>query len=419
MAGLTAAAYLSEKNIKVTLLESSPKLGGRASSFFYKPENMFVDNGQHILMGCYENTLSFIKIIGSQNELEKTNVSEIPFIDSNGKIHSLSAKKGFYPVNLLTAISNFTLLSKPERRKLISFLLKLKFSKCKKNKYANAVKLLQKNGQSEDAIDKFWKLIIASVFNCEGEKISAEVFINVIKIVFFSGKGSLDIILPKNSLAELFSIPAKNFIEKKNGIILQKERVIKIKTGKDRITEVVTVKKAFSDFDYVISALPYENLINILPEKYASEFNFRFEFSPILSAHLFLENYHQKKKYFGFVKSPIDWIFNKNNVISVVKSNSFEFAKMSINDIKRIIIKELDAKIDGFDENMLKTVKIIKERKATFTNTPETEEFRRKFGLKLNNLAIAGDWTNTKLPSTMESAVKSGFIAAEKILNLL
>ena len=121
----------------------------------------------------------------------------------------------------------------------------------------------------------------------------------------------------------------------------------------------------------------------------------------------------------ALIKSPIDWIFNKNNVISIVKSASFEFEKMSKNEIKKVIIDEIKAKVSDFDEKMIKNAIILKERKATFVISNKTEEFRRNFKLNIENFAVAGDWTNTKLPSTMESAVKSGFFASEKVKNLL
>jgi len=419
LAGLSAASYLANKNIQVTLIEASPKLGGRASSFFYKPENMLIDNGQHILMSCYKYALDFINLIGSADHLEISKNLEIPFIDEEGKTHLLSAKGSLYPLNLLKAVSNFSLLTKKERRSLITFLIKLKFVNPESHRTRNAADWLQKSGQSENAVEKFWNLIIASVFNSSPNAISAESFIEVMKIVFLSGKGSSNIILPKKSLAELFSIPAKKFIEEKAGIVKLGERAVKIVTENNRITEILTNKNNYSNFDFVISALPFEKLRKILPEKLQLYPDFTFEYSPIVSAHLFLEKNSLKSKYSALIKSPIDWIFNKNNVISIVKSASFEFEKMSKNEIKKVIIDEIKAKVSDFDEKMIKNSIILKERKATFVISNKTEEFRRNFKLNIENFAVAGDWTNTKLPSTMESAVKSGFFASEKVKNLL
>ena len=126
-AGLTAAAYLSHSNYKVTLLESSPKLGGRAYSFLDKETNTIIDNGQHILMGCYFETLNFLSLIGASKNFSFQKRMKVNFVEEGLKIHPLQSPLLFYPVNLLAAVLNYRAIKFTERLHLIQIFFKLPY----------------------------------------------------------------------------------------------------------------------------------------------------------------------------------------------------------------------------------------------------------------------------------------------------
>lgn len=121
-AGLSSAVYLAKNNYDVELIESSPKLGGRAFSFQDSFTGDIIDNGQHLMMGCYDNTLEFLRVIGGYNLLNIPKHFNFDFVDKAGKFYKLKSNSNLYPFNLLTAFMKFNFLSLSERIKIIYFL---------------------------------------------------------------------------------------------------------------------------------------------------------------------------------------------------------------------------------------------------------------------------------------------------------
>lgn len=417
ISGLTAASYLSSKQVKVTLLESSPKLGGRTYSFFDENTQTTLDNGQHILMGCYNETLALFNLVQARDNFLYQKNLRIEFLKEGSTNVFLNASKYIYPFNLLSALWRFRAFEKWDKFFVLKFLAVLPFASTKKLEKQTVAEWLDDSDQSENLIKNFWEIICIGALNSGLEKASALMFYEVITQIFFRGNFASTIILPKYGLSESLIDPARNFIVQNGGEIILSSKVEELILKRNKVSSVVTREKGLSDFDFVISAIPVYALEKIIDLKYLSIQN-QFEQSTILNIHLWIDKLDLKEKFYGFLDSPLHWIFVKDNHFNVVISDANYLANWEQDELLKMVINELN-RFFPIDKNDVKTFKVIKEKRATFIPDNKTEKLRPKAETSIENLLLAGDWTDTGLPATIEAAVKSGRIAAEKVLEKL
>lgn len=414
ISGLTAASILSSKKISVTLLESSPKLGGRTYSFFDSETNTIIDNGQHILMGCYKDTLAFIKMIGAQNKFEYQKNLSLKFLDKTKKQFSLSSNKLFYPLNLFYAVIKYDAITLIEKLSFIGFVLKLPLISKKSLINKNVIDWLSQQNQNSNLISKFWEILCVGALNSSLEKASALIFYDILIKIFFTGNFSSTIILPKYGLSESLIDPSASFIKNNGGEIILSEKVVKIVIENQKVKCIRTASQVYEDFDFVISAVPLYSLEKILPVKNLG-LTIDFKYSTILNIHLWLDNLNLSNTFYGFLDSYLHWVFIKDNHINIVISNADHHLSKSKDELLSFVWEELKLFLNISSSN-LKHHKIIKEKRATFVSSNELLNNRPGSKTLVNNFFLAGDWTNTGLPSTIESAALSGRKAAEMVL---
>jgi squalene-associated FAD-dependent desaturase len=413
-AGLTAAAYLSNKNYKVTLLEASPKLGGRAYSFLDKETNTVLDNGQHILMGCYSETLKFLSFIGAKENFHFQKRLEVKFVKEGFKVIPLKSFSFFYPINLLIGLLRFEAISFSERISLIKVLIKLPFLSSDNFLKMNIKQWLETENQSQNVQDAFWRILAVGALNTNIEKASAKIFIDILKQIFLKGNKAATIVLPKYGLSESYCKNAEDYILKNGGEIILSEPVEKIIYSDDNITEIHSSKKVFLDFDFVVSAIPAFALNRIIDDE--SKISIPdLKYSSILNIHLWLKENKIPEGFFGLINSPLHWVFNRGSYLNIVISDADEFMNKSVEDLVEMVKDEMK-EFFLLDPELIIGYKIIKEKRATFIPSIEIIHKRPAQEIQIKNLILAGDWVNTGLPSTIESAVKSGRVAAELVI---
>ncbi len=415
-AGLSSAVYLSQKGFHVEVIESAPKLGGRAYSFKEEKLDEIIDNGQHLLMGCYDYTLDFLKLIGGYDKLIIPGFFNVVFFGKDGKEYSIKTQSNFYPFNLLNAFLKFDYLSYRERLTAISFLVKLVFLDADKFKEYTVTELLEKFNQTEKICRAFWDFIIIGAMNCSAQKASASMFMKILKQMFLRNNFSTKPILPGTGLSELYCEPSEIYLKKNNGSILISEKIHEIKTEKGSVTEILTDKRVITDFDYVVFAIPPYALEKI--KGFELNEMIKFNYSPIISAHIKLKVNNLNFNYCGLIESPIHWVFNHKSFINTVTSDAKDFVNFSNEDFFDFTLKELE-KYLKLDKKDVVSYKIIKEKRATFI--PDIQSFNKRPGYKtkFDNLFLAGDWIETGLPGTIESSVKSGKVLADTFFQSL
>lgn len=414
IAGLTAASLLASNNLKVTLIESSPKLGGRTYSFQDSETGEVIDNGQHILMGCYDYTLSFLNLIGAANNFHHQDNLRLVFVDDEKSVSKIDAAKYIYPFNIINAFLQYNKISSSEKLRFVNFVIKLPFISKKALAHLTVNEWLEKENQSDNIINSFWEILCVGSMNTSSLKASALIFHNILLKIFFGGNKASRIVLPKFVLNQSIIEPALNQIKKNDGQINLSEPVREIKIENRRVHSVCTEKNIYTEFDYVISAIPLYALEKVIPEE-SLGIKCDFKYPTILNIHIWLTDYKMDEEFYGLLNSQLHWIFNKGNHINVVVSDADEISVKNNEELIGLVKAELD-KFLGIKENQILRYKIIKEKRATFLPDVKSNFTRPNSQTRIENLLLAGDWTNTGLPATIEGAAKSGYTAANIIL---
>jgi len=370
-------------------------------------------------MGCYDETLSFLEKIDSTNNIEFQKSLKVPFVKKGCEVVELSSYKKFYPLNLLLGIVNFKALSIKERLKVIDFFLDLICCYSCDLKDKTVKDWLECKGQSENTIKSFWGILVVGTLNTTIEKASAEVFSEILQRIFLSGNNAATIVLPKASLEKFCIEDAIRFIKTKGGRIILSEKVERVEVNGNKVKTIIAGKNYYSDFDFVIMALPGYASKKIMDNSNIAANLPELEYSSILNVHLWLKENPFKERFYGFIGSQIHWLFNHGKHISLTTSSAEDLINIDSSDIIRHFCSEIELYFPIFKTEIVIDSKVVKEKRATFIPDIASTEKRKNFDWRLENFLFAGDWTNTGLPATIESAVLSGKIAATQVISSL
>ncbi|MFZ1289451.1 MAG: hydroxysqualene dehydroxylase HpnE [Melioribacteraceae bacterium] len=416
IAGLSTAVYLSKYGHEIELIESSPKFGGRTYSFFSNTFDAEIDNGQHLLMGAYKNTIDFLKITNAIDKIEFQENIKVIYINKLGEKFKIDASKYFYPINLLSAIWNFNVLNKKEKLFIIKFIISLFIQDKNKLENITVAEWLKKNNQSINTIKSFWKILTVSALNTNIDEAYAYLFKKMLVKIFFAGNKSSIILIPKENLSKIFVEPTLEFLQRKNFSYSVSEKLEYIKIDKNFVKEIRTNKRTLTQFDYLILAITPYQIKKIICNENLIDNNFdKFETSAIISVNLKLKKNFMTEKFVALIDSKIHWIFNHGEFITIVISDANRYVEFPQDIIVEICISELQKYFKEFKKEFVFESSVIKEKRATIKSTPNFEKIRSKVNSKISNLQFAGDWTNTGFPQTIESAIYSGLKAAKKI----
>ncbi|MEW6653472.1 MAG: hydroxysqualene dehydroxylase HpnE [Bacteroidota bacterium] len=427
LAGLSTAVYLSAKKIKATLIEASPKLGGRTYSLFNYNQNDFYDNGQHLMMGCYDETLSFLKRIGSYQQVEIQKQMDITFVEEGGIVSKISAPRIIYPLNLLAAILKYKALSFRDRLRVVNFVLDLCCSADEDLQDLTVIEWLMQKNQNDETLKKFWEILIVGTMNTTPEKASAQIFDEVLREAFLGGKNASKIVIPKVELSELFSIPAEKYLKSFSSQALTSEKVESVVVNNNLVRKIITNKREYEKFDAVVFAVPphsFDKISFLDPRGQPAAYRFQltlggFKYSSILNIHLWLKENPFKEKFYGLIESEIHWLFNHGKHISLTVSSADALCEIENEKIVEDFYSELKIYFPIFKKELVTEWKVIKEKRATFIPDCASNELRKSIASPFPNMFFAGDWTDTELPATIEGAVLSGKLAAQKSCSFL
>ena len=426
IAGLSSAVFLNEKGFKVTLLESSPKAGGRAYSFYDPERKMFFDNGQHILAGWYENTFEYLKLTDSYKLLDFQKTLEVNFINTKREIFKLKCTEDEPPMNLVKGLLKFKALNIIDKIYLKNINKILNGDENEFRIYSNTAELLKGIKQTGNLIKYFWEPLILAVFNTIPEKVGTSLFVNVMKTGFEQGKDS-NLVIPSVDLNTLLVKNTLKYFEEK-GVMFKTGCNISSIDITDKVNFIVTESGEKIVSDFYITAVPFFTFKKLFDEKIYSVNNFesdKLRSSAIVSVHIFLNEDipeaiipDNSLGMTGLVGTTVQWIFLRNRRhISLVISGADEtgITDKTPEEIFEICQRDLNISIKDFDRLEISGYKVIKEKRATFIPDRDSENYRPDQKTIYSNLFIAGDWTDTGLPSTIESAVKSAKIISEII----
>lgn len=427
IAGLSSAVFLTDKGFKVTLIEASPKLGGRAYSFFDNTFGSTIDNGQHILASWYNNTFDFLKIIGTFDQLSFQKQLEVRFFNTDSEEFLFKCPKLPPPLHLFAGILKFKALKFADKRalsRLVNLIKKDRIS-FEELKRMNSDLLFKKTEQTERLINNFWKPFIIAVFNSEPKDTSALLFADMIKTGFLK-KGGSELVLPNDFLSNMFSVPATDYLKNMNARIYVNQRVSKINFENNMVTSLITEDSTEIKSDFYVSTVPFFEFKNLVRENVYNRDFLKIEGlkpSPIVNIHLKFEKSIEhifRGKFAGFLGSRTQWIFKvQSDQVCLVISSAKEIAVLDKDEIVKIAVNDMCSCLPGVKEIKITESRVIKEMRATFVPDADSNERRPGCRTNFSNFFIAGDWTDTGLPATIEGAVKSGKNCANEIQKII
>jgi len=429
IAGITAAVELAKNKFTPIVLESRKFAGGRAYSHPDSSTGVSIDNGQHLLMGAYHNFLKLLNDLGTNDKLIRTNGIKIPFFHKDKgqslfKTDTLPGKFG-----MLFGLFNYGFLSFSEKINAISFILSLAISK-KNSKDLTVNELLKRYKQTKNSIECFWEPLCLATMNSTPEKVSADIFRTVILKAFFTNSSNSNLIYPKTGLSELF-VTWEDIIKKAGGTVRYGVKIEEIVCENNNVKYIKSNTEDFFADDYIF-AIPPNKLLTIIDKSNLSKYfpNLdKFKFSPIISIYLWFNKDFADMRINGILKTYIQWIFNRKMIVenceklnqypghyAITISGADELVNKTKDELLEICIRELNDTFPQSRNATLLNSVIVKEKYATVILEPQIIKFRPKAETIIPNMYLAGDWTDTGLPATLEGASLSGYNAVTAII---
>jgi zeta-carotene desaturase len=412
LAGLSAAAALGEAGFQVDLYEARHFLGGRATSYPVTPsdENSeVIDNCQHVMLRCCVNLLDFYRRLGVRDRVRF--YSEFHFIEPGGRISTL--RRGSLPAPLHFAGSFLALrfLSATDKLSIARGLLALRREQGARQDLDRISMLdwLREKRQTPGAINRFWRQVLVSAVNEELDRMAATHGFQVFWLGFLARSDSYEMGVPAVPLAELYSADVWRRFERVS---------IHLHSPAESVDAAAGVKLADGAVhraDYYVIAVPPERIGSVAP---GLGLDIAWvEYSPITGIHLWFDRPITDLPHATLLDRTVQWMFNKKDgrYLQLVVSASRGLSSMPKADVVALALRELAEFFPVVKQAQLESAHVVKELRATFSARPGAEQFRPTAATAAGNTFLAGDWTRSGWPATMEGAVRSGHLAAEAV----
>jgi len=405
MAGLSAAVRLADAGRNVTLYEASPHAGGRCRSYFDKDLEYVLDNGAHLMMSGNKDISAYIDLIGSAHEVFALDRAIFDFIDVEfDKAWTIDLGAGHGRWSLLRWIFDAT-RRPPEVGALALLKEVLALRRAQGKTVAECLDM------RTDQFRSFWEPLCVGVLNTKPENAAAELLWAVFEETVLLGGHAARPLLTRNGLGAALVDPALARLKDLGAEVQFGHRVrdLEFKDGLVSCLDFAHGAEVLGEQDDVILAVPHFVVGDLIEYVSAPQ-----KSNAILNVHYWL-NEPVETSLKGVVGSPVQWIFTRDHIASVTMSAADDWTDRDADDIAETLWPDVVRALN-LKSHTLPSYRTIKERRATFAQTPKALALRPNTKTKHKNLFLAGDWTNTGLPATIEGAVRSGRMAAEAVL---
>jgi squalene-associated FAD-dependent desaturase len=424
LAGLAAGCALAEAGFRVTLFERRPYLGGRASSYQHPGTGEIVDNCQHVLLGCCTNLLDFYRRAGVENKIRW--YEKLTFIEPGGRASVIAPSALPAPLHTAPAFLRADCLTLGDKL-AISRAMAVLARSTPADRGESFLVWLKRHGQTEQAIERFWKTILISALNEELDQVSVPYAAQVVRESFLKSAAAGVMGIPTVPLTELYST-AGDYLRARGGEVQLRAGVESFLAEASGVS--VTASGQEQEFEYLVMAVPFDVLGRLLPDSetaapLAAALG-KFTTSPITGIHLWFDRQISDLDHAILLDRTIQWMFHKSRLIEARDSGAGSYVELVVS-CSRSLVEKSKAEIvdmavkevqeffpDARQAKLLKST-VIKEVHATYSPRPGIDERRPKPDTAWPRVFLAGDWTATGWPATMEGAVRSGYLAAEAL----
>ncbi len=461
LAGLSAAAVLAQQGLSVTLLETRPRLGGRAGSFLDSETGEWIDTCQHVGMGCCTNLQQFTRMVGIDDLFREER--ELTFIGPRGERCRFRDNIGPAPLHLTRALMGLRYLSLGEKVRLGLDLRRLANPRWANVNEVSFNEWLLNHSRTSDVRDRFWDVILVSALSETASRISVSAARKVFVDGFLSHRTGWRVLLPIAPLDEIYGQRLTNWLTSRDAVVRTQAGVAQLEEQDGRVSGARLRSGEVITADEFVLAVPWHRLGDIVPLSLVDHSTVtaasQLESAPISSVHLWFDRPMIDVPHAVLVGRLSQWIFarpqyakggekpsdrseisdlkfentrvdvqepvtdpqpstltSQRSYLQVVISASHELAAKPQVEVITEVVRELGEIWPKVKETTLVHGRVVTEHRAVFSPLPGSEVRRPVQQSPIPNLQLAGDWTHTEWPATMEGAVRSGYLAAENVL---
>jgi len=421
-AGIAAAAELARHDIAVILLESARQLGGRARSVHI--DELHADNGQHLLLGAYESTLDLLRKIGvNENTVLKRKPLSLQWNRPGKKPVSLSTAKLPAPFHLAWALLTLKGLSFKDRFSALRFSQELEKTDFHLDKDCSVAELLAQHQQSPALIHALWEPLCIGALNTHLHEASAQIFLRTLGDSFRHARRDSDLLLTRCNLGTIFPEPAADYIETHKGSVRLGQRVTALCIENETVTGITLGNTSIAASD-VILATPHVMSQRLMKphsalQKTCAQLS-QLQDRPICTVYCQFDKSVRLGRWLrGSLGTVSQWIFDRgeygqHGLMAVVISGDGEHLQWDNEKLCAQIAAEIASQYPRWPAPL--SQQVIREKRATFASTVNVNQYRPETETAVNGLWLAGDYTRTHLPATLEGAVRSGRHSAQHII---
>jgi hydroxysqualene dehydroxylase len=434
-AGLSAACALAERGVRVTVLEARPTLGGRATAFTDPQSGERVDNGQHILMGCYHETFRFLRRIDADSHVRVQPQLAAEMIMRDGRRTRLVCPPLPAPLNLVAGVIDWDALRWRDRLSILKLREPLAIARAAirgrtgrlpASPDETVTQWLERNGQTPRLVELLWEPLAVAALNQPIDRAAALPFTRVLAQMLGPDPRDASVAIPLKPLDELYVEPARAFLEARGGTV-RTNAPARVDVSQNRVAHVA-VRDEVLRAGTVICAAPWHawgDIFNPAPASLAPVLDAaaRTPASPIVTVNLWFDRVVLDSPFVGLPGRVNQWVFDKRiafgeraSHLSTVSSGAAEVVARSNEQLIDLAMAEITDAIPAVGDATLRHATVVREKRSTFSLAPGLPP-RPGTSTPVQGLFLAGDWIDTGLPATIESAVVSGHWAAKSILD--
>jgi squalene-associated FAD-dependent desaturase len=434
-AGLSAAVRLVDAGRRVVVVEEAPRLGGRATAFTDRETGERVDNGQHVLFGCYRETYAFLRRLGTDTLAPLQRRLSLTMIGPHGERSQLECPDWRPPWHLAGGVLRWRAMPLSDRLTAVR-LMRLLGDVRREGAAAVAARVpaeqtvsqwLEAQGQSISLSDWLWRPLAIAALNQSPDEAAAAPFVRVLGELFGPRVEDSAIGMASVPLDELYAEPARRVVEAAGGAVLQKSPA-RIRIGLDGGIESVDAASVRIEARAVISTVPWHALGRIWTDGAPTSMQplianaTALGSSPIVTVNFWFDERVMSEPFVGLVGGPMHWVFDKSAIfttvgghLSIVASGAVGLAALDNAAITAAARGQLEQALPATAKVRLVRTVVVREQRATFSLAPGSPP-RPAAETPIRGFYLAGDWTDTGLPGTIEGAVRSGHTAADLVI---